>query len=358
MKLLFSSLFVFAYIAVFAQNDSVSNSNDNFETYKIKYSDNIVKEIKLSDNLKIITIKNDSTHKILINEVYKIDGSRFLLLCEKFDTLGNLEYKIDGDFTEKIAEKTYFLYDSVIKVNRGNLKLNTLSYMDFKIVKDSVPVFSNNGKTIISYRETEVVGKKEVEYPSFFFEEVGIKHLVINNVDTVIKLGNGYYKGLLKFIDFIINDENSMVIVEGEYKDGVPYGIFKGHYSNNQLYFEEKYSNNSLEGISYDKEGNSYKYSKVFESPNNPNLSEFLKNNIVYPVLAKENDIQGKVTVSFWVAVDGSISDAKIESGVDRLLDREALRVVAMLNSGWTPAILRGQFVKAKVNLPFNFKLF
>lgn len=57
-------------------------------------------------------------------------------------------------------------------------------------------------------------------------------------------------------------------------------------------------------------------------------LMRWLNNNMRYPEAAQQNDIQGRVTVNFVVEKDGSIANVKIAKGVDKDLDREALRVV------------------------------
>ena len=57
-------------------------------------------------------------------------------------------------------------------------------------------------------------------------------------------------------------------------------------------------------------------------------LMKWLSNNIRYPESAQQNDIQGRVIVKFVVEKDGSIGAATILKGVDKDLDREALRVV------------------------------
>ena len=84
-------------------------------------------------------------------------------------------------------------------------------------------------------------------------------------------------------------------------------------------------------------------------------LSEFLKKNIVYPKLAKENGIQGKVFVQFIVWKDGTIRDVKVIKGVHETLDNEAIRIVQMMPK-WKPGKQRGKAVNARFTLPIPFK--
>lgn len=81
-------------------------------------------------------------------------------------------------------------------------------------------------------------------------------------------------------------------------------------------------------------------YDEVDEMPSFPGglngLMTFLSQNMVYPVTAQENGVQGRVIVSFVVETDGSITDVKVARSVDPSLDREAMRVVKAMPK-WTP---------------------
>ncbi|MDH6534942.1 energy transducer TonB [Parabacteroides sp. 52] len=87
-----------------------------------------------------------------------------------------------------------------------------------------------------------------------------------------------------------------------------------------------------------------------------PALLLFIKNSVRYPVIAQENGIQGRVTVSFTVNRDGSVVDAEVLRGVDPSLDKEALRVVGTMPK-WSPGLQRGKPVRVKYNVPINFRL-
>ena len=82
----------------------------------------------------------------------------------------------------------------------------------------------------------------------------------------------------------------------------------------------------------------------------------WINDNLNYPTFASENDIQGRVYVSFVVRKDGSITDVKIARGVDPHLDKEALRVVSKMPK-WKPGKQNGKEVNLKVTVPVNFKL-
>lgn len=85
-------------------------------------------------------------------------------------------------------------------------------------------------------------------------------------------------------------------------------------------------------------------------------LMKWLSNNIRYPESAQQNDIQGRVVVKFVVEKDGSVGNATIVRGVDKDLDREALRVVKKMPK-WQPGKNNGVAVRSYFTLPVTFKL-
>ncbi len=85
-------------------------------------------------------------------------------------------------------------------------------------------------------------------------------------------------------------------------------------------------------------------------------LMKWLSTNIRYPESAQQNDVQGRVIVKFVVEKDGSIGAATILKGVDKDLDREALRVVKKMPK-WQPGKNNGVAVRSYFNLPVVFKL-
>ena len=85
-------------------------------------------------------------------------------------------------------------------------------------------------------------------------------------------------------------------------------------------------------------------------------LMKFLSNNIRYPESAQQNEIQGRVIVKFVVEKDGSIGAVNIAKGVDKDLDREAIRVVKKMPK-WQPGKNNGVAVRSYFTLPVTFKL-
>ncbi len=83
---------------------------------------------------------------------------------------------------------------------------------------------------------------------------------------------------------------------------------------------------------------------------------KWLRKNLKYPLMAKQQKIEGKVVVSFVIGKDGTPGNAKVVTSVDPLLDREALRVVRMLPK-WKPGTEKGKPCQTMVCIPIVFKL-
>ena len=85
-------------------------------------------------------------------------------------------------------------------------------------------------------------------------------------------------------------------------------------------------------------------------------LSKFIADNIKYPQLAKENNITGRVFVSFVVEKDGRVGQVKILRDIGGGCGNEAVRVVKMMPK-WKPGKQRGKPVRTQFNLPVDFSL-
>lgn len=85
-------------------------------------------------------------------------------------------------------------------------------------------------------------------------------------------------------------------------------------------------------------------------------FSKWVNQNLVYPEIAKENGVQGRVTMQFTVNPDGSVSNVKVLRGVDTSLDQEAVRVIQM-SPKWLPGKQRDRAVKVTYTFPVIFQL-
>ena len=85
-------------------------------------------------------------------------------------------------------------------------------------------------------------------------------------------------------------------------------------------------------------------------------FSKWVNSKLVYPEAAKENGVQGRVTLQFTVNADGTVSNVKVLRGVDASLDKEAVRVVSS-SPKWKPGKQRDRAVKVTYTFPVIFQL-
>lgn len=102
-----------------------------------------------------------------------------------------------------------------------------------------------------------------------------------------------------------------------------------------------------------------YEYDYVTDKPSFPGgdskLMKFINSTREYPKAAYERGIQGRVTCSFVVNVDGTISHISVLRGVEPSLNKEAMRILSKMPE-WIPGRLNGQTVPTRViwSVPFR----
>ena len=94
----------------------------------------------------------------------------------------------------------------------------------------------------------------------------------------------------------------------------------------------------------------------TFQGGDANEFSKWVNSRLVYPEIAKENGVQGRVVLQFTVNPDGSVSGVKVLRGVDASLDKEAVRVVSS-SPKWEPGRQRDRAVKVTYTFPVIFQL-
>ena len=85
-------------------------------------------------------------------------------------------------------------------------------------------------------------------------------------------------------------------------------------------------------------------------------FSKWVNSRLVYPEIAKENGVQGRVTLQFTVEKDGRVTNVRVLRGVDPSLDKEAVRVVQS-SPKWKPGKQRDRSVPVTYTFPVIFQL-
>lgn len=114
------------------------------------------------------------------------------------------------------------------------------------------------------------------------------------------------------------------------------------------------YSSNTI-GVGDDKV-----FSAVEQVPGFPGgvkaFSDYLSRNTHYPAKARENNVQGRVIISFVVEKDGTLTDVHVTRGIQDDIDQEALRVIKR-SPKWTPGKQNGHLVRVAYSVPITFAL-
>jgi len=152
----------------------------------------------------------------------------------------------------------------------------------------------------------------------------------------------------------IKNLKSNEIINSQTYKENEPVGVWvyqtgflgtaKLDYNFNVKYSDEKcddsISNIRIDDYFQDNEGVGYKAPKI--SSGETTFIEFLVKNLVYPSRAKEQGIQGKVNLMFTITKTGNIENIIVTKGTNLYLDKEAVRLIRLLNFS-NPPTLNGQ---------------
>lgn len=85
-------------------------------------------------------------------------------------------------------------------------------------------------------------------------------------------------------------------------------------------------------------------------------LMQYIAQNLRYPNIQGDCNIQGRVIVGFTVNEDGTLSDIKVMKSISPTFDEEAIRVVKSMPK-WNPAKQNGKAVKTKYTVPVTFRL-
>ncbi|MFM6953933.1 MAG: energy transducer TonB [Sphingobacteriaceae bacterium] len=83
---------------------------------------------------------------------------------------------------------------------------------------------------------------------------------------------------------------------------------------------------------------------------------KYLQKNMKYPPIARENNITGRVIVSFVVERNGDLTDIKVLRGIGGGCDEEAIRVLKTAPA-WKPGIQNGRPVRVAYTMPIFFQL-
>ena len=85
-------------------------------------------------------------------------------------------------------------------------------------------------------------------------------------------------------------------------------------------------------------------------------FSKWVNAKLVYPEIAKENGVEGRVVLQFTISKDGRMEDVKVLSAPDESRAKEAVRVVSS-SPKWEPGRQRDRAVKVSYTFPVIYRL-
>lgn len=105
---------------------------------------------------------------------------------------------------------------------------------------------------------------------------------------------------------------------------------------------------------------NTNNYTIIDQNPEFPNgqaaLFRFIQNEMVYPNIARENNIEGTVFVNFTVLPEGSLTNIQVRRGIGGGCNEEAIRILKKMPR-WRPGRSQGKRVSVAYTLPIKFSL-
>lgn len=225
---------------------------------------------------------------------------------------------------------------------------------------------NSNKQSITNYSNGFIVGVEYDYYPTGKLYQI-IKHpetaniqspplksfLIIAENDSTGKAlvtnSNGYYKGY--------NDSLKNIVEEGNIRNGLRDSIWTGYDSSLEIKFKATYvDGNLISGISVGKIGDTVKYDKsrkieAHYKGTPTALADFLVNH--FRPSNYYNSNYGKVTVSFTIEKDGTLSNFK---AINHISDDFGKAVIdAIRQSGkWVPGTMYGRTIVDTRSVSFN----
>jgi len=260
-----------------------------------------------------------------------------------------IEYYQNGD-VKRVGKSSTIdpvrLEGTVISYYPNKKKKEVASYEKGRlsgIVYDYFP----NGKLYRSMKsdlKNQITNRESGEDIQNVYDSTGVQ---------TVKDGNGHY--------VVYSNNLKTIEEEGDVKNGKRDGIWKGSANKAKITFAEEYADGKfIKGTSTDESGNTKSYTIKEALPafkgGESAFGRYLSQNIHYPPRARENNIQGRVILSFVIEKDGQLTDIKILKNLNPELDAEAYRVISE-SPKWLPGIQHGQPVKVAYTMPINFSL-
>jgi TonB family protein len=151
------------------------------------------------------------------------------------------------------------------------------------------------------------------------------------------------------------------LLMDGYYDNNVIAGVWKiynkeGDFVRQISYNFDDSKHDTVNTETLQNLDDAYEAMPSFQGGDINNFRFFVQTNIFYPPHCVENGISGRIFVKFCVDKYGNVVDVELDRGVDKTLDKEALRVISS-SPKWTPGYQEGKPVKVQFTFPVVFVL-
>lgn len=259
-----------------------------------------------------------------------------------------------GFFTAKAQNDTVYMY-------LGYRVSESDSFTCYKVI----PPISEDGRYHVKEYDRDNSLSRELTYKNITSHNIGEhfhdtldgKYIQYDSTGDVMEEGmmvNGDREG--KWTEYYTG--TTIVRYEGNWKKDCKNGIFYNYYFSGKLKRKEDYKKGKLmKGYKYDEEGKKLKFTPYWKlAEPNVNVMKWLMTNLRYPKYEKENNIEGRVIVSFSILEDGTVSEIKAINNPSEGLTNEAIRVIKSMGK-WKPLVKDDIPQKVYLIQPINFKL-
>jgi TonB family protein len=298
----------------------------------------------LAQKQNVYYLKNDG------KEVSTKDSSDFIRIISEPDSGSNLfnikEYYPNGNIRmigKNKSATALLLEGQCLQLYLTGKRKEIANYINGKLSGDIYDYYPN-GKL---HASRQYVSDK------FGTNKLFIKSCNDSTGKPLVEDGNGHF--------VLYDDDIRKITEEGDVKDGLKVGIWKGERTirGYTVNYEESYDKGGLiSGESTDKYGHRFTYTKEEVKPQyiggEKAFAEFLNNVLKYPPEAKRFRTEGRVFIQFVVERDGSLVDFKILRDPGNGLGNEALRALK-LSPKWQPGLQQGIPVRFQYTVPVNF---
>lgn len=296
---------------------------------------------------KIYLYKKDGT------QIYTVDSLDYICVVSKSNPKDKL-YKIEEFYNNNkpklIGESStlhpYTLQGNCITFFENGKRKSTSEYKDGKLVNNQF-LFYPNGRLYQSLTYSKTNKNDSLSFQITSASDSLGKPRIID--------GTGSYEGY--------NDQFTYVMEKGEIKMGLREGDWTGEDRELKLTFKETYVNGKLlNGTSTDSLGNTvtYKDQRIVVPEYPGGINAFYKALIKYlryPDLARENNIQGQVEITFNVDVNGALNGFRITNSIHPILDNESIRAFKLCTNNLIPGKMYGRVMPMTYHYPVVFTL-